>query len=147
MCYIMFTMSGGHHTWPDTPRWTYLGLSALTHVPKELRRKLDDKATKCIFVGYSRESKGYRLYDPHSKRIFSSRDVIFDEKSELSMAGYEQKQAENDVFQGLLPMEFHPTVGAPTHEGPGQPANGVGDAEIQLQNQQQAEPDLELQAP
>ena len=26
--------------------------------------KLDDKVVKCIFVGYSAESKGYRLYYP-----------------------------------------------------------------------------------
>ena len=41
------------------------------------RCKLDDKAVKCIFVGYSAESKGYRLYHPQSKRILISRDVVF----------------------------------------------------------------------
>jgi len=41
------------------------------------RRKLDDKVVKCIFVGYSAESKGYRLYHPHSKHILVSRDVFF----------------------------------------------------------------------
>ena len=45
-------------------------------MPKQ-RKKLDDKAVKCIFVGYSSESKGYRLYHPQSKRILVSRDVVF----------------------------------------------------------------------
>ena len=36
---------------------------AYAHVSKEFRHKLDDKAVKCIFVGYSVESKGYRLYN------------------------------------------------------------------------------------
>ena len=31
-------------------------------VPAQQWGKLDDKALKCIFVGYSVESKGFRLY-------------------------------------------------------------------------------------
>ena len=52
-----------------------LGLcfSAYATTPQEL----DDKAVKCIFVGYSAESKGYRLYHPQPKRILISRDVVF----------------------------------------------------------------------
>jgi len=29
------------------------------HVPKENMKKLDEKSIKCIFLGYSNESKGY----------------------------------------------------------------------------------------
>ena len=36
---------------------------AYAHVPDELRRKLDKKAQKCIFVGYSKDTKAYKLYD------------------------------------------------------------------------------------
>lgn len=32
---------------------------------------------KCIFVGYTIESKGYRFYHPQSKRILVSQDVVF----------------------------------------------------------------------
>ena len=39
----------------------------------------DSKTKKCIFVGYSITSKGYRLYDPVSRKICVSRDVLFDE--------------------------------------------------------------------
>ena len=46
-------------------------------MPQQQRRKLDDKAVKCIFVGYSSESKGYHLYHPQTKRILVSRDVVF----------------------------------------------------------------------
>ena len=38
---------------------------------------MDDKAVKCIFVGYSAESKGYHLYHPQTKQILVSRDVVF----------------------------------------------------------------------
>ena len=46
------------------------------HIHKEHRRKLDDKAEKFTFVGYSEESKAYRLLDIETNRIKISRDVI-----------------------------------------------------------------------
>lgn len=33
--------------------------------------------SECIFIGYSDESKGYRLYDKISKKVIISRDVFF----------------------------------------------------------------------
>lgn len=48
---------------------------AYAHVPKEQRKKLDDKGVKCIFIGYSSKSKAYSLYDPIDKKIIISRDV------------------------------------------------------------------------
>ena len=38
------------------------------------------KSVKCIFIGYSINRKGYRLWDPKTKRIHISRDVIFFEE-------------------------------------------------------------------
>ena len=54
---------------------------AYAHVPKEQRKKMDDKGVKCIFIGYSSESKAYRLYDPITKKIIISRDVEFIENN------------------------------------------------------------------
>jgi len=56
------------------------GCVAYAHVPKEMRRKLDDRSEKCIFVGYSEESRAYRLYNPISKKYVISRDVEFKEE-------------------------------------------------------------------
>jgi hypothetical protein len=55
------------------------GCVAYAHVPKEMRRKLDDRSEKCIFVGYSEQSKAYRLYNPITKKLIVSRDVKFQE--------------------------------------------------------------------
>lgn len=66
------------------PKVTHLkvfGSIAYVHVPSQKRQKLDDNSTKCIFVGYSIETKGYRLYDPLTKTLIVSRDVIFDEQN------------------------------------------------------------------
>ena len=56
------------------------GCIAYAHISDEKRKKLDDKGVKCVFLGVSEESKAYRLYNPVTKRIIVSRDVIFDEQ-------------------------------------------------------------------
>ena len=40
---------------------------------------MDAKSEPCVFIGYSDESKAYRLYNPKTKRTLVSRDVIFEE--------------------------------------------------------------------
>jgi hypothetical protein len=42
-------------------------------------KKLDDRSMKAVFIGYEPGSKAYRCYDPVSKRVIISRDVVFDE--------------------------------------------------------------------
>ncbi|KAG8486393.1 hypothetical protein CXB51_019730 [Gossypium anomalum] len=49
------------------------------HVADQTRKKLDDKGVKCIFIGYEKRSKAYRLYNPLTKKVIISRDVEFDE--------------------------------------------------------------------
>lgn len=53
---------------------------AYSHIPDQKRRKLDDKGDKCIFLGVSEQSKAYKLYNPITKKIVISHDVIFDEE-------------------------------------------------------------------
>jgi hypothetical protein len=49
------------------------------HFPKEKRSKLDKKVVKCIFIGYKEGMKGYKLWDPASRRTMYNRDVVFKE--------------------------------------------------------------------
>ena len=56
------------------------GCSAYIHVNDE---KLEPRARKCIFVGYGVGVKGYRVWCNESKRIITSRDIVFDENSML----------------------------------------------------------------
>ena len=48
---------------PDVSHFRVFGCMAYAHVPDCERRKLDTKAKKMRFVGYSLTSKGYRLFD------------------------------------------------------------------------------------
>lgn len=49
---------------------------AFEHIPKERRKKLDNKVEKCIFIGYKDGIKGYKLWNPTTRNIFYSKDVI-----------------------------------------------------------------------
>ncbi|RVW73359.1 Retrovirus-related Pol polyprotein from transposon TNT 1-94 [Vitis vinifera] len=52
-------------------------LEAFVHVPRDEQSKLDNKTKQCIFLGYSNEEFRYRLWDPTTKKIIRSRDVVF----------------------------------------------------------------------
>jgi len=45
------------------------------HIPDTKRSKLDDKSEKIILLGYH-STGAYKLYDPISKKVQVSRDVI-----------------------------------------------------------------------
>ena len=47
------------------------GCIAYAHVPTENRKKLDNKGERCIFVGYSEQSKADKLYNPITKRDYN----------------------------------------------------------------------------
>jgi hypothetical protein len=69
------------------------GCPAYAHIPSDQRSKLDSKSRKCIFIGYEKGVKGYRLWDPEAQKVIISRDVVFDEASMLK---------DKQVLQGKL---------------------------------------------
>lgn len=67
---------------PSVEHFRVFGCLAHVHVPDVRRTKLDSKSITCVQLGISEESKGYRLYDPVSKKIVVSKDVIFEEEKQ-----------------------------------------------------------------
>jgi hypothetical protein len=41
--------------------------------------KLDDRSTTGVFIGYAEGSKAYRILDPGTQHVCTTRDVVFDE--------------------------------------------------------------------
>jgi len=66
-----------HKRKPSLQHIHVFGSKAYAHVPKELRRKLDEKAKELVFVGYAEDAKGYRLLDKSTDKVIVSRDVNF----------------------------------------------------------------------
>ena len=77
----------------DIREW---GCDQFTHVPKELRSKLDAKARKGIFIGYSAQQLGYRVMDIESMKVYVSRDVQFKEGSYTAAAALMKAERMND---------------------------------------------------
>ena len=71
---------------PNYENLRIFGCPSYALVPLDTRSKLDNHAIRTKFVGYGEPHgyKGYRLYDPKSKRFLFSRRVIFDEDKLIS---------------------------------------------------------------
>ena len=53
------------------------GCICFVHTPDSLRKKLDPKASKAIFVRYPNETKGYQVYDLCSKHFIRNKNILF----------------------------------------------------------------------
>ena len=49
---------------PDVSHFCVFGCEAWVHSLDEKQKALQPKSEKCIFVGYSEDVKGYRLFNP-----------------------------------------------------------------------------------
>jgi len=67
-------------------------------VDSQKRNKLESKSKKCIVIGFTKEIKGFRLWNLEKMNAFISRDVVFDEESML-----QDKSDTEDKAQGRAP--------------------------------------------
>ena len=61
----------------DVSHFHMFGSEAQAHIPDEKRKALQPKSEKCIFFGYSKDVKGYRLIQPHYNDIIIRIDIKF----------------------------------------------------------------------
>lgn len=66
--------------------------------------KLAPRSTACIFLGYPAESKGYRCYNPETRRVITSRHVLFDE----ALFPFRQQKQPNNITASLPQPEVSP---------------------------------------
>ncbi|UYV84554.1 hypothetical protein LAZ67_X002600, partial [Cordylochernes scorpioides] len=68
-------------TKPNVANYKIFGCNAYMHIPKENRKKWDNKSIKLMFLGYENTSKNFRLWDWKTRKIRISKDVTFNEKA------------------------------------------------------------------
>ena len=94
-----------HGVKPDVGHLRAWGCNIYMHVPDEKRTKLEKKAEKGIFVGYPEGSKGYKIFNPETRKFARSRDVKFLEssfgRSDLDTSGTLKVVKSSDVNNTL----------------------------------------------
>ena len=69
--------------------------------------KLDPKALKCVFLGYSRLQKGYRCFSPDLNKYVVSTDVVFSEDTPFYSSppnSESEEEGENwHIYQETIP--------------------------------------------
>jgi hypothetical protein len=87
------------------------GCTAFVHIHSHLRTKLEPRAIKCVFIGYSPTQKGYKCYDPITKKIFLSLDVTFFENEpyfqKTSLQGEILSESEDRSL--TIPLDLGPS--------------------------------------
>ena len=90
-----------HHIWmgeaPDLKNVRVFGSKCWFVLPKKDVKKLDCRAREGMFVGYSENSKGYKIWDATRKSMVVSRDVRFDEVGD----------SDNDKNRDVETAELH----------------------------------------
>ena len=56
------------------------GCTVFVHVPNHSRGKFDPREIKCVFVGYSATQKGFKCFDPSTKKFYVTMDATFHER-------------------------------------------------------------------
>ena len=110
------------------------GCVCFVHAPKHPGGKLDPKARKCIFLGYSPSPKGYKCYDPQSRTTYVSMDVTFWETESFYSLPTTSLQGENNHDKQEEMLMFHTpeswSYPLPCHgEGEKEPLHDVERAE------------------
>ncbi|WZY94099.1 hypothetical protein YC2023_066428 [Brassica napus] len=122
-------------TKPHIDHLRVFGCLCYVMIPGERRNKLEAKSTKAMFIGYSITQKGYKCYDPITRRVMVSREVKFVE----SKGYYEEKKWEDLEDLSRAPSEKATTlrvllerlgIGLSQDQEPGRtgPTNQAGEA-------------------
>lgn len=86
------------------------GCPAYVHVQSEQRSKLDSKSKQCIFLGYEKGVKGFKLWDPTSHKVVLSRDVVLDEShmmKSINMQDDRMQVYESDRERSSIQVELN----------------------------------------
>ena len=92
-----------HEVWigkkPSLSHLRVFGYNAYVQVPKKKKTKLDTNAQRCIFIGYKDGLKGYKIWNPETRKVVYSRDVMFREVKDVVTHEVLPKEPEKIEFE------------------------------------------------
>jgi hypothetical protein len=76
------------------------GCTVFVHIPNKSRSKLDPRAEKCVFLGYAPNQKGYKCFNPQTRKFHITMDVSFLENTPFFTKNFLQGEiiGEEDNF-------------------------------------------------
>ena len=118
---------------PDVSNLRIFGSLAYVHVQKDKRGPFGSHFEKCTFLGYRDGYKGWRFYNPSTKRIVLSERAIFDERYQPGLKDWNSTllhpPTPPDLPQDAPPSSAErpdtPSIPIPPLDIPGAPAYQV----------------------
>eukprot|EP00171_Calliarthron_tuberculosum_P022755 IDg22755t1 len=95
-----------HNTSPDLSHMRVFGSLSWYVVPSKKWKKLDASSREAMLMGYSNQSKCYKLWDEEIENFIVSRDVSFDEESSSSTPREKEQRTSNFENRNELPEEI-----------------------------------------
>ena len=84
------------------------GCTSFVHFHSQNKPKLDPRALKTIFLGYSPTQKGYKCYDPLTRKMYVSYDVsFFENQLYFSKTSIQGENLMESCFWKLFLILFH----------------------------------------
>lgn len=93
---------------PDVGYFRIFGVPAYKYVPKQHRIKTSPNSVRTIFVGYDNGSRIYRLFDPVTRKISTSRDVIFFETECEDWSGLTTQEQDSEFRLSTVKLQEEP---------------------------------------
>jgi hypothetical protein len=118
-CYLEGEEEVFSGTKPEVGHLRIFGCPVYIHVPKQKRAKMEPSSKKGVFVGYSENSKAYRIYVPSQRQVEVRRDVTFHEEATFKKS--RELQQESEVVHPASPSsenEESDDQREEPHEGP-----------------------------
>src|SRR5215475_6057535 len=87
------------------PNVSYLrvwGCVAYVHIQKDKRSSLGPHMEKCIFIGYPEGYKGWRFYNPITRKVIISERAEFDERYTYNGTSFKLPQLELEMNEGIM---------------------------------------------
>lgn len=111
---------------PSVEHLRTFGCTAHVKVVGPTQGKLADRSIPMVFIGYERSTKAYRLYNPETKRICVSRDVVFEEGRKWNWESTNLPSEDDNGEYFIIHMESENTSDTDKPQAPGT----IGEVEV-----------------